>query len=124
MAGSREDVETVRAFFQDMRSRGLDDPLLVVTDGAPGIIRAAEECFPRAARQRCLVHRMRNLVVKVPEPAWPEFKERVRACYQAPSRAIARELRAGLNGTLHWRAAESSVIAMGWGRLGARDTPM
>jgi transposase-like protein len=68
----------------------------VVTDGAPGIIRAAEECFPRAVRQRCLVHRMRNLVVKVPEPAWPEFKERVRACYQAPSRAIARELRAGL----------------------------
>jgi transposase-like protein len=96
MAGSREDVETVRAFFQDMRSRGLDDPLLVVTDGAPGIIRAAEECFPRAVRQRCLVHRVRNLVVKVPEPAWPEFKERVRACYQAPSRAIARELRAGV----------------------------
>jgi hypothetical protein len=39
---------------------------------------------------------MRNLVVKVPEPAWPEFKERVRACYQAPSRAIARELRDGM----------------------------
>jgi transposase-like protein len=38
MAGSREDVETVRAFFQDMRARGLGDPLLVVTDGAPGII--------------------------------------------------------------------------------------
>jgi putative transposase len=52
--------------------------------------------LPRAARQRCLVHRMRNLVVKVPAPAWPEFKERVRACYQAPSRAIARELRDGL----------------------------
>lgn len=97
MAGSREDVETVRAFFQDMRARGLNDHLLVVTDGAPGIIRAAEECFPRAARQRCLVHRMRNLAVKVPEPAWPEFKERVRACYQAPSRAIARELRDGLD---------------------------
>jgi putative transposase len=39
---------------------------------------------------------MRNLAVKVPEPAWQEFKERVRACYQAPSRAIARELRDGV----------------------------
>jgi transposase-like protein len=39
---------------------------------------------------------MRNLAVKVPEPAWPEFKERVRACYQAPSRAIARAPRDGL----------------------------
>jgi putative transposase len=30
MAGSKEDTETVRAFFQDMRARGLGDPLLVV----------------------------------------------------------------------------------------------
>ena len=29
--------------------RGLPDPLLVVSDGAPGVIRAIEECFPRAA---------------------------------------------------------------------------
>ena len=57
-AGSKEDVETVRAFFQDLRARGLGDPLLVVSDGAPGIIRAIEECFPRSARQRCLAHRM------------------------------------------------------------------
>ena len=35
MAGSKEDTETVRAFFQDMRMRGLGDPLLVVSDGAP-----------------------------------------------------------------------------------------
>ena len=42
------------------------------------------------------MHRLRHLVVQVPEPAWPEFKERVRACYQAPSRAIARALRDGL----------------------------
>jgi transposase-like protein len=96
MAGSKEDTETVRAFFQDMRGRGLGDPVLVVSDGAPGIIRAIEDCFPRSARQRCLAHRMRNLVVKVPTDLWPEFKVRVTACYQAPSRAIARDLAAGI----------------------------
>jgi len=96
MAGSKEDTETVRAFFQDMRARGLGDPLLVVSDGAPGIIRAIEECFPRSARQRCLAHRMRNLAVKVPTDLWPEFKARVTACYQAPSRAIARNLAEGI----------------------------
>jgi hypothetical protein len=83
MAGSNEDTETVRAFFQDMRGRGLGDPLLVVSDGPPGIIRAIEECFPRSARQRCLAHRMRNLAVKVPTDLWPEFKARASACYQA-----------------------------------------
>ena len=40
MAGSKEDAETVVAFFQDLRARGLGDPLLVVSDGAPGIIKA------------------------------------------------------------------------------------
>ena len=96
MAGSKEDAETVSAFFQDMRSRGLGDPLLAVSDGAPGIIKAIETCFPRSARQRCLAHRMRNLSAKVPDDVWPEFKARATAAYQAPSRAIARDLAAGV----------------------------
>jgi len=96
MAGSKEDAETVSAFFQDMRGRGLGDPLLVASDGAPGIIKAVESCFPRSARQRCLAHRMRNLAAKVPEDLWPDFKARAQAAYQAPSRAIARDLAAGL----------------------------
>ena len=96
MAGSKEDAETVSAFFQDMRNRGLGDPLLVASDGASGIIKAIEVCFPRSARQRCLAHRMRNLAAKVPEDLWPEFKARATAAYQAPSRKIARELADGL----------------------------
>ena len=96
MAGSKEDAETVTAFFEDMKRRGLKDPLLVTSDGAPGIIKAIEICFPRAARQRCLAHRMRNLAAKLPEDVWPEFKVRAQAVYQAPSRAIARELAAGV----------------------------
>jgi hypothetical protein len=96
MAGSKEDTETVSAFFQDMRARGLGDPLLVISDGAPGVIKAIDVGFPRSTRQRCLAHRMRNLVVKVPEDLWPEFKAHATAAYQAPSRKIARELAEGV----------------------------
>lgn len=96
MAGSKEDHETVGAFFQDMRARGLGDPLLVVSDGAGGIIKALESCFPRSERQRCLAHRMRNLSAKLPEDIWPEFKARAKASYEAPSRAIARDLARGV----------------------------
>ena len=60
------------------------DPLLAVSDGASGIIRAIGERFPRSARQRCLAHRMRNLAAKVSADPWPEYKARVTACYQAP----------------------------------------
>jgi putative transposase len=76
-----------------MRRRGLPDPLLVVSDGAPELIRAIEECLPRSLRQRCLAHKMRNLQSKVPEPLWPEFKACAMACYQAASPVLARLLR-------------------------------
>ncbi len=49
---------TVSYFIQDMRARGLGDPLLVVSDGAPGVIKAIKTCFPRSICQRCLAHRM------------------------------------------------------------------
>ena len=91
--GTKEDTESCRAFFQDLKRRGLCDPLFVATDGAPGLIRAVEECFPRSVRGRCLAHRMRNLQSKVPDAEWPEFREKAKAAYHAPSRDVARMLR-------------------------------
>ncbi|MGH8569651.1 MAG: IS256 family transposase, partial [Gammaproteobacteria bacterium] len=91
--GTKEDTASCREFFQDLRRRGLPDPMLVVSDGAPGVIRAIEECFPRSLRQRCLAHKMRNLQSKVPENIWPEFRARAQACYRAASPALARLLR-------------------------------
>ena len=91
--GTKEDTASCQEFFRDMRRRALPDPLLVVSDGAPGIIRAIEECFPRSLRQRCLAHKMRNLGGKLPDDLWPEFKARAMACYQAASPALARLLR-------------------------------
>ncbi len=44
--GSKEDTATCREFFQDMRWRGLPDPLLVISDGAPGPFRAIEDDLP------------------------------------------------------------------------------
>jgi hypothetical protein len=34
-----EDTESCREFFQDLRRRGLPDPLLVVSDGAPASLK-------------------------------------------------------------------------------------
>jgi transposase-like protein len=91
--GTKEDTASCTAFFEDLKRRGLPDPLLTVTDGAPGLIRAAETCFPRALRQRCLAHRLRNLQSKAPESQWPEIALRARACYEAASPALATLLR-------------------------------
>lgn len=91
--GSKEDFASCQGFFEDLKGRGLRDPLLVVTDGAPGLIKAVEVCFPGALRQRCLAHRLRNLATKVSEERWPEVHTRALACYEAPSAEVAQVLR-------------------------------
>ena len=50
-----------------MIARGFGAPLLVVADGAPGLIKAVEQCWPASDRQHCCVHRLRNLLTKLPE---------------------------------------------------------
>ncbi len=91
--GTKEDTESCVAFIQDMKRRGLKDPLLVNTDGAGGLIAAVNQCFPRSLRQRCLVHKTRNLSTKVTEDLWPQFKADAAAVYQAPNPETARLLR-------------------------------
>lgn len=91
--GTKESTDCCREFLEDMRRRGLSDPLLVATDGAPGLIRAVEECLPASLRQRCLAHKMRNVLDKVPERAQAEVKEAIRAAYQAPSVALSRVIK-------------------------------
>jgi transposase-like protein len=46
LAPGSKDTATCREFFQDMRRRGLPDPLLVISDGAPGLFRAIEDDLP------------------------------------------------------------------------------
>ena len=90
LPGTKEDTVSCKEFLRDLKSRGLRDPVLVITDGAPGLIRAVEEVFPRSLRQRCLAHRIRNLEAKVPAELWPEVKGQAHAAYRASSPALAR----------------------------------
>lgn len=107
--GTKEDTVTCREFFRDLKRRGLNDPVLGTTDGAPGLIRSFEECWPKSLRQRCLAHKMRDLEAKVPENHWPEFKTQAWACYTAPSPALAQLLYDQLVAT--WKAELPTALA-------------
>jgi putative transposase len=77
MLGMRESHEDWLALGRDLIARGLGAPLLIVADGAPGLIKAIEQCWPASDRQHCAVHRVRNLLAKLPE----RERERVRRAY-------------------------------------------
>jgi putative transposase len=77
MLGMRESHEDWLELGRDLIARGLGAPLLVVADGAPGLIKAIEQCWPASDRQHCAVHRVRNLLAKLPE----RERERIRGAY-------------------------------------------
>src|SRR5689334_8309473 len=73
--GTGESFAAWKDFLADLRDRGLASPLLVVSDGAPGLIGAIEQIYPKALRQRCLIHRCRNLLAKIPAGMQAEIKD-------------------------------------------------
>jgi putative transposase len=77
MLGMRESYEDWQALGRDLIARGLGAPMLIVADGAPGLIKAIEQCWPASDRQRCCVHRARNLYAKLPE----RERDRVKHAY-------------------------------------------
>lgn len=72
--GSSESIDAWRGFLTGMTGRGLRQPTLIISDGGPGLIGAVELVFDRSARQRCLIHRCRNILAKVPKHAQGQIK--------------------------------------------------
>jgi putative transposase len=55
--GTGESADAWAGFLADLKDRGLASPLLVISDGAPGLSSAIEQAYLKALRQRCLIHR-------------------------------------------------------------------
>jgi putative transposase len=87
--GPRESSDAWLGFLQDLTARGLKDPLLVVMDGAPGLVKAIKRVWPHACRQRCQVHKMRNILSKLPRMMQPRMKALVHQVFRAPSYSVA-----------------------------------
>jgi putative transposase len=92
--GNKESETACTAFVRDMVRRGLPVPTLVTTDGAPALIAAVEAIWPHCLRQRCLVHKVRNVLDKVPEGAKSGIKQALWSVYDAPTLAVAKWLAA------------------------------
>jgi transposase-like protein len=74
-AGGSESTDAWGGFLDELRGRGLRPPLLVISDGAAGLISAAESVLARSLRQKCLIHRCRNVLAKVPAAAQDQIRD-------------------------------------------------
>ena len=81
--GYRESADSWREVFRDLKRRGLQWIGMMIADGVPGLWKALRDGFPTARRQRCWVHKMRNILDKVPQVAYDEVLQALREIYHA-----------------------------------------
>ncbi len=87
--GYRESAESWRALLRDLKQRGLRAPVLAVGDGALGFWAAVREVWPETAEQRCWVHRLANVLDKLPKTLQPRATQALHEIMYAETRAAA-----------------------------------
>ena len=91
-AGVRESAQSWREFLVDLKARGLSvAPKIAVGDGALGFWKALDEVFPGTRHQRCWLHKVMNVLDKVPKSVQGKMKADLREISAAPTRAEAEK---------------------------------
>jgi putative transposase len=65
-ASAEESKDGWVCLLQDLRTRGATQIDLIVSDGHDGLLAAVSELFAATPRQRCLVHKQRNVLSAIP----------------------------------------------------------
>jgi putative transposase len=88
--GVRESTQSWRELLVDLKGRGLAvAPEIAVGDGALGFWKVLDEVFPSTRHQRCWVHKIANVLNKVPKSVQPNMKADLREVRDAPDRSSA-----------------------------------
>lgn len=88
-----ESFQAWQEFFQDLKSRGLQSPKLVISDAHAGLKKAIERVFIGTAWQRCTVHFKRNIVNALPKTGSRQIISDLRKIYQVVSVEESRKYR-------------------------------
>jgi len=91
--GYRESTESWSAVMRDLKDRGINEPKLVVGDGALGIWAALRDVFPHARRQACWVHAIANVLDVLPKRLQSRAKTMLHEIMEAPTRSEAGHAR-------------------------------
>jgi putative transposase len=90
--GFRESELGWKEILLSLKERGLEaGPKLAIGDGALGFWKALRQIYPETRRQRCWVHRTRNVLDKLPKSLQKEAKTRIHNIYLAPTREEAEK---------------------------------
>jgi putative transposase len=88
--GYRESEQSWKELLLDCKARGLAiEPHLAIGDGALGFWKAMRQVWDTTQEQRCWVHKMANVLDKLPKGSQAKAKGMLHEIYMAESRAEA-----------------------------------
>jgi transposase-like protein len=89
--GYRESTESWATLLRGLKRRGMRAPVLAVGDGALGFWKALRDVWPETREQRCWVHRIANVLDKLPKRLHGRAKRALHEIMRAESRTEARK---------------------------------
>jgi transposase-like protein len=89
--GYRESTESWAAVLRGLKRRGMRAPVVAVGDGALGFWAALRDVWPETREQRCWVHRIANVLDKLPKRLHARAKAALHEIMRAESRKAAED---------------------------------
>src|SRR3989454_10679447 len=88
-ACAEEDKDGWSCLLQDLRTRGATHIDLIVTDGHEGLLAAVKALFSATPRQRCLLHKQRNVLNAIPRRERGAVQAELAGIWDQPSKGEA-----------------------------------
>jgi putative transposase len=89
--GYRESTDSWLSLLRDLKRRGMPAPKLAIGDGALGFWAALRQVYSGTKEQRCWVHKIANVLDKLPKRVQPRAKDMLHEIMYAPDRQSALE---------------------------------
>lgn len=89
--GENESAKFWLSVFNDLKSRGVKDILILCSDGLTGMKEAITTAFPKTVQQRCIVHMIRNSVRFVSYKELKPFCEDLKTIYTSKNEKVGYE---------------------------------
>lgn len=89
--GERENQMAWEDLLEDLKQRGVETVDLWISDGNRAMLNALSNKFPSSQRQRCVKHKMDNVLSYIPEKQRDQVKPELRAIFYQETREKAEQ---------------------------------
>jgi putative transposase len=106
-ACAQESQDGWMCLLQDLRTRGVREVDLILTDGHEGLLAAVSALFTATPRQRCLVHKQRNVMNAIPKRERDPIAAELSGIWNQPTKEKALTELAAFKGKYRERYPEA-----------------